>query len=70
VAKKIVRVDKSKQRGSVAAARKTRVEEPTPEKSALKVQGDAVQVPWGKISDALLVIGLIALMAWLLVTIG
>jgi hypothetical protein len=36
----------------------------------LKVQGDSASVPWGKISDVLIVIGLIALMAWLLVTIG
>lgn len=61
---------KSKKRGSLAAARKTRVGDLTPEKSALKVQGDSASVPWGKISDVLIVIGLIALMAWLLVTIG
>jgi hypothetical protein len=61
---------KSKKRGSLAAVKKPRVEEPTPKKSALKVPRRSARVPWGKISDVLIVIGLIALMAWLLVTIG
>ena len=61
---------KSKKRGSLAAARKTRVEELTLEKTALKVPLRSTRVPWGKISDVLTVFGLIALMAWLLVTIG
>jgi hypothetical protein len=70
VAKKIVKAPKSKKRGSIAAVSKTRVEELTPQKPALKVPRRSAQVPLGKISDVLIVIGLIALIVWLLVTIG
>ena len=69
-AKKIVRVEKSKQRGSLATVKKIRVKETTLEKSTLNESVRSARVPWGKISDVLIVIGLIALMAWLLVTIG
>jgi len=70
VVKTTVSKAKSKKRGSLAAVKKPRVEELTPKKSALKVPRRSARVPWGKISDVLIVIGLIALMAWLLVTIG
>jgi hypothetical protein len=70
VAKKIVRATKSNKRKSLTAASKTRVEEPTPEKSGLKAPRRSTRIPWGKITDVLIAMGLIALMAWLLVTIG
>ena len=70
VAKKIVRLEKSKRRGSLTVAKKIRVKETTLEKSTLNEPLRSARVPWGKISDVLMVIGLITLMAWLLVTIG
>ena len=70
VAKKIVRLEKSKRRGSLTVAKKIRVKKTTLEKSTLHEPLRSARVPWGKISDVLMVIGLIALMAWLLVTIG
>jgi len=70
VAKTTLSKAKSKKRGSLATVRKIRVKETTLEKSTLNESVRSARVPWGKISDVLIVIGLIALMAWLLVTIG
>jgi hypothetical protein len=61
-------------RGSLAPARNTQVKETTLEKAGLKAPIRSAQVSQGTTSDALIgliaVIGLIALMAWLLMTIG
>jgi len=66
----IIPKEKSRRTAPLAAAKKIRVKETTLEKSTLKEPLRSARVPWGKISDVLMVIGLIALMAWLLVTIG
>ena len=61
-------------RGLLAPARNTQVKETTLEKAGLNAPIRSVQVSQGTNSDALIgliaVIGLIALMAWLLMTIG
>ena len=61
-------------RGSLAPARNTQVKETTLEKAGLRAPIRSAQVSQGTNSDALIgliaVIGLIALMAWLLMTIG
>jgi hypothetical protein len=61
-------------RGSLAPARNTQVKETTLEKAGLKAPIRSAQVSQGTTSDALIgliaVVGLIALMAWLLMTIG
>ena len=70
VVKKIVRLEKSKPRGSRAGTRKTQVKVTSMENETVKASLQSARFPWGKISDVLMVIGLIVLMAWLLVTIG
>jgi hypothetical protein len=61
-------------RGSLAPARNTQVKETTLEKAGVKAPIRSAQVSQGTTSDTLVgliaVIGLIALMAWLLMTIG
>ncbi len=61
-------------RGPLAPARNTQVKETTLEKAGLKAPNRSAQDSQGTTSDALIgliaVIGLIALMAWLLMTIG
>jgi len=61
VAKKIVRVEKSKQRGSLAVAKK---------KGVAKSKRRSVQIPWRNVFDVLMAASLIALMVWLLMTVG
>lgn len=60
----------SSKRGPLTNVSKTRGKELKSENSTLIVPTSSARVPWGKVSDVLIAIGLIALMAWLLVTIG
>jgi hypothetical protein len=70
VVKATVSKAKPKKPKSLTVVSKVQVKELTPEKSTLNEPVRSARVPWGKISDVLIVIGLITLMAWLLVTIG
>ena len=66
----IIPKEQSRRTAPLAAAKKIRAKKTTLEKSTLNEPLRTARVPWGKISDVLMVIGLITLMAWLLVTIG
>ena len=70
VVRAIIPKEQSRRAAPLAAASKTQVKETSLESATLNAPLRSARVPWGKISDALVVMGLIALMACLLVTIG